>query len=54
MNYFFDPEGDPKPEGFLGMMLAAAAVWWTVDTITNKPMDEIVYMDFLNNYLVTG
>lgn len=49
---FFDPEGNPKPEGFLGVLLAAATAYYILNY--KKPMDEIVYMQFLNDYLLQG
>lgn len=35
-------------------MLAAAVALWAINTITDRPMDEITYMDFLNTYLIPG
>lgn len=49
--FFFDPNGnDPKPEGWIGALCAAGALYYMVNY--KAPMKEIIYMDFLNNYLL--
>jgi hypothetical protein len=48
--FFFDEENNPKPEGFLALMLSGFAGYYLLTY--RKPMQEIVYMDFLNNYLL--
>lgn len=49
--FFFDPEGgNPKPEGWMAALLAASALYYIINH--KKPMKEIIYMDFLNNYLI--
>jgi len=49
--FFFEPEGgNPKPEGWIAALLAAATLYYVVNHKT--PMKEIIYMDFLNNYLI--
>jgi ATP-dependent Zn protease len=52
--YLFDPEGDPKPEGWIGLLLIACGLAYAINQMTSKPMEEIVYMDFLNKYLMPG
>ena len=47
---FFDPENNPNPEGWLGLLLAAATGYYLLNY--KAPMDEIVYMQFLNDYLL--
>jgi len=48
--FFFDPNGgNPRPEGWIGALVATAALYYLTNHKT--PMKEIVYMDFLNNYL---
>jgi len=48
--YFFDPNGNPKNELLilLGLMLGAGAYVYNF----RSPMKEIVYMEFLNEYLL--
>lgn len=49
--FFFEPNGgDPKPEGWIGALAAAGALYFIVNY--KAPMKELVYMDFLNNYLL--
>ena len=48
--FFFDEDNNPKPEGFLALMLSGFAGYYLLTY--RKPMQEIVYMDFLNNYLL--
>ena len=48
--FFYDEEGSPKPEGFLAVMLSGFAVYYLANY--RKPLQELVYMDFLNNYLL--
>lgn len=48
--FFFDEDNQPKPEGFLALMLSGFAGYYLLTY--RKPMQEIVYMDFLNNYLL--
>lgn len=47
---FFDPENNPNPEGWLGLLLAAATGYYLLNY--KAPMEEIVYMQFLNDYLL--
>ena len=48
--FFFDEENNPKPEGFLAVMLSGFAAYYLATY--RKPLQELVYMDFLNNYLL--
>lgn len=48
--FFFDEDNNPKPEGFLALMLSGFAGYYLLNY--KKPMQELVYMDFLNNYLL--
>ena len=49
--FFFEPEGgNPRPEGWMAALLAASALYYIINH--KKPMKEIIYMDFLNNYLI--
>lgn len=48
--FFFEPNGGPpKPEGWVGALAAAGTLYYIVNH--KQPMKEIIYMDFLNNYL---
>jgi hypothetical protein len=48
--FFFDEDNNPKPEGFLALLLSGFAGYYLLTY--KKPMQELVYMDFLNNYLL--
>ncbi len=49
--FFFEPEGgNPRPEGWVAALLAAGTLYYIINH--KKPMKEIIYMDFLNNYLI--
>ena len=48
--FFFDQDNNPKPENMIGLLLALGAGYYLATY--KKPMQEIVYMDFLNNYLL--
>lgn len=48
--FFFDQENNPKPEGFLGVLLAGFVGYYLLTY--QKPMNELVYKDFLNDYLL--
>ena len=47
---FFEEDNSPKPEGWLGLIMALATGWYLFNY--KKPMKEIVYMEFLNDYLL--
>jgi hypothetical protein len=47
---FFEEDNSPKPEGWLGVVLAVATGWYLFNY--KKPLEEIVYMEFLNDYLL--
>ena len=49
-NIYFDPNGNPKPE--MWMTLAAALACSYLAMTTEKPRKEIVFMTFLNDYLL--
>lgn len=52
-DFFFEPNGgDPRPEGWVAALAAAAGLYFIVNY--QKPMKEIIYMDFLNNYLMAN
>jgi len=49
--FFFEPNGGPpKPEGWVGVAVAAGTLYYIVNH--KQPLKEIIYMDFLNNYLM--
>ena len=49
--FFFEPNGGaPKPEGWAAALAAAAITYYVVNHKT--PLKELIYMDFLNNYLL--
>ena len=48
--FLFDQNNNPKPEGFLTILLAAAAGYYLLTY--QRPMQELVYKDFLNEYLL--
>ena len=50
MKALFTPENDPKPEGWLGILLALSTGYFVLNY--KKPMKEVVYMQFLNDYLL--
>lgn len=50
MKALFTPDNDPKPEGWLGILLAFATGYFVLNY--KKPMKEVVYMQFLNDYLL--
>jgi len=47
---FFDPDNNPKPEGFLSILAALSAAYYL--STYQKPQKEVVYMQFLNDYLL--
>ena len=47
---FFDQDNNPQPEGWLGLLLAIATGYYLYNY--QRPMKEIVYMNFLNDYLL--
>jgi len=49
-SFFFDPQGSPKPEGFVAAVMALATAYYLATY--QKPMKELVYMQFLNDYLL--
>jgi len=42
MKALFTPENDPKPEGWIGILLALATGYFVLNY--KKPMKEVVYM----------
>jgi len=49
-NFLFDNNQSPKPEGWAALLGTAAATYYIANY--KKPMKELLYMDFLNNYLL--
>lgn len=49
-NIYFNPGGDPKPEAWLTLLAAIACGYLAMTT--EAPRKEIVFMDFLNDYLL--
>lgn len=49
-NIYFKPGGDPKPEAWLTLLAAIACGYLAM--MTEAPRKEIVFMDFLNDYLL--
>ena len=45
----FDNNNNPKPEGWLAIAMAIAAGYYVINY--KKPMKEIVFMEFYNDYL---
>lgn len=48
--FFFDPNNNPKPEGWIGLLAGCSMAYYALNY--KKPAKELVYMDFLNNYLL--
>lgn len=48
--FFFDQNNNPKPEGFLALLLGGSVLYYILTY--KKPMQELVYKDFLNDYLL--
>ena len=46
----FDGNKDPKPDRWLALFATACMLYHI--TTYQKPVPELVYMDFLNNYLL--
>jgi AFG3 family protein len=46
----FDPNNNPKPENIILVLMAMFASYYLLTY--KRPMKELVYMDFLNNYLL--
>jgi CRISPR/Cas system-associated exonuclease Cas4 (RecB family) len=46
----FDQDNNPKPEGWLGIVTALATGYYLYNY--KKPMNELIYMQFLNDYLL--
>lgn len=46
----FDGNKDPKPDRWLALFATACMLYYI--TSYKKPVPELVYMDFLNNYLL--
>ena len=49
-SYFFDPDNNPKPESWIGVLVFLTGLYWGLNY--KKPAKELIYMDFLNNYLL--
>ena len=49
-NIYFQPNGNPKPEAWLTLLAAIACGYLAVTT--EAPRKEIVFMNFLNDYLL--
>ena len=49
-NLYFGPEGNPKPEAWLTLLAALACGYLALTT--EAPRKEIVFMSFLNDYLL--
>jgi len=49
-NIYFGPGGNPKPEAWMTLLAAIACGY--VAMTTEAPRKEIVFMDFLNDYLL--
>lgn len=47
---YFDPNGNPKPEMWMTLVAALACSYLVVSA--EKPRKEIVFMTFLNDYLL--
>lgn len=50
MNLYITPEGGPKPEAFLTLLAAIACGYIAMTYET--PRKEVVFMQFLNDYLL--
>ena len=48
--FFFDKNNNPRPENIIALLLIAVTAYYLITYKT--PLKEIVYMDFLNNYLL--
>lgn len=48
--FLFDNNKDPKPDGWLALFATACMLYYI--STYKKPVPELVYMDFLNNYLL--
>lgn len=46
----FDENNNPKPEGFLAVMLTLATLYYV--STYRKPMKEIYFKDFMHDYLL--
>jgi CRISPR/Cas system-associated exonuclease Cas4 (RecB family) len=46
----FDQDNNPKPEGWLGIFAGLATGYFLYNY--KKPMNELIYMQFLNDYLL--
>lgn len=49
-NVYFDPSGGPKPEMWMTLVAALACSYLVVSA--EKPRKEVVFMSFLNDYLL--
>ena len=49
-NVYFDPNGNPKPEMWVSLLAALACSYLVVSA--ERPRKEIVFMSFLNDYLL--
>lgn len=50
VQFFFDQDHNQKPEGWLAIVLALATGYYLYNY--KKPMNELIYMQFLNDYLL--
>jgi AFG3 family protein len=48
--FLFDQNNNPKPEGFVSLLVAGLALYYVLTY--KKPMQELVYKDFLNDHLL--
>ena len=54
MRYLFNSDGSPEPGGWIIALFIMTAVVYGINSALYQPLDEIVYMDFLNKYLLTN
>lgn len=48
--FFFDPNNNPIPENIIMLLMALFTAYYLINY--KSPLKELVYMDFLNNYLL--
>jgi len=48
--FFFDPENNPKPEGWVGLVMAFATAYYLINY--KKPSQEVTMMEFINDFVL--
>lgn len=48
---FFDPNNEPRPDRWIPLLLGLGGAYYFLNQ--KKPMQEVSFQEFLNDYLIT-